>query len=72
LSGIIYATTVKDCDELAEELRQRDLKVASYHASLDADRRSQVHQLWLANEFQAVIATIGKKNIIKSLIVRNI
>lgn len=59
MSGIIYTTSVKDCDELAEELRQRDLKVASYHASLDADKRSQVHQLWLANEYQAVVATIA-------------
>ena len=51
-SGIIYTTSVKDCDQLASELRKRKLKVASYHANLEPARRSQVHQRWLSNEYQ--------------------
>lgn len=52
-SGIIYTTTVKDCDELAAELARRRLRVAAYHANLEPARRSSVHQKWLTNDLQA-------------------
>lgn len=58
-SGIIYTTTVKDCDELAAELARRRLRVAAYHANLEPARRSSVHQKWLTNDLQAVVATIA-------------
>lgn len=51
-SGIIYTTSVKDCDQLASELRERNLRVAAYHASLEPNQRSQVHNGWRTNKYQ--------------------
>ena len=51
-SGIIYTTSTKDCDTLAKELSERKLKVAPYHANLEANHRSKVHTKWLANQYQ--------------------
>ncbi|CAG9771389.1 unnamed protein product [Ceutorhynchus assimilis] len=58
-SGIIYAATQKDCEELATELRKRDLQVAPYHANLEGPVKSKIHKKWADNTYQAVIATIA-------------
>ncbi|XP_039290479.1 ATP-dependent DNA helicase Q1 isoform X2 [Nilaparvata lugens] len=58
-SGIIYTTSIKDCEELREELRKRGLRVSGYHAQLDIKLRSSVHEKWLRGEYQAVVATIA-------------
>lgn len=51
-SGIIYTTSVKDCDQLATELRQQNCRVASYHASLEPPARTKVHSGWRDNKYQ--------------------
>lgn len=58
-SGIIYTFSVKDTETLVSELLQRDCKVRSYHAALEANQRSNVYQKWMSNEIQAVVATIA-------------
>uniref|UniRef100_A0A182J4G9 ATP-dependent DNA helicase n=1 Tax=Anopheles atroparvus TaxID=41427 RepID=A0A182J4G9_ANOAO len=58
-SGIIYTFSVKDAVDISTELKERGLKVAPYHASLEALDRSKIHQLWLKNELQAVVATVA-------------
>jgi len=59
-SGIIYTTTVKEVDTLAEALRKRGLKAGGYHAQLEPpSRRSQVHRAWAAGELQVVVATLA-------------
>jgi len=58
-SGIIYTLSVKDADTLARDLRGRGLRVAPYHAQLEAHSRSQIHRKWLSGEYQAVSATIA-------------
>lgn len=58
-SGIIYTTSIKDCEELMEEMRKRNIRVGCYHANLDAALRSKVHAKWLSGEYQAVVATIA-------------
>lgn len=58
-SGIIYTMTIKDAEQLAGDLRSRGLRVAPYHAQLEADVRSRVHMKWVKNDYQAVIATIA-------------
>ena len=41
-SGIIYTTTVKEVETIAQELRKRGLKVGGYHAQLEPpERRSR-------------------------------
>ncbi len=54
-SGIIYTTSVKDCDQLASELRQQNCRVASYHASLEPADRTKVHTGWRDNKYQVEI-----------------
>ncbi|XP_064116589.1 ATP-dependent DNA helicase Q1-like [Macrobrachium nipponense] len=58
-SGIIYALSIKDTEELAKELRARDVKVAPYHAMLEAESRSKIHRKWVENFYQVVVATIA-------------
>nr|XP_045593839.1 ATP-dependent DNA helicase Q1-like isoform X2 [Procambarus clarkii] len=58
-SGIIYTMTIKDAEELVSGLKSRGLRVAPYHAQLDAQVRSKIHRKWVENEYQAVVATIA-------------
>ncbi|KFB37733.1 ATP-dependent DNA helicase Q1 [Anopheles sinensis] len=58
-SGIIYTYSMKDAVDISTELRKRDLRVAPYHATLEAVDRTKIHQLWHKNELQAVVATIA-------------
>ncbi|XP_068210020.1 ATP-dependent DNA helicase Q1-like [Palaemon carinicauda] len=58
-SGIIYTLSIKDTEELAKELRARDVRVAPYHAMLEAGARSKVHKKWVENFYQVVVATIA-------------
>lgn len=39
--------------------RNRGCRVNAYHAQLDSNLRSKIHQKWLSGEYQAVIATIA-------------
>ncbi len=38
-SGIIYTLTIKDVETLANDLREKDLRVAPYHANLTGESR---------------------------------
>ncbi|XP_031620105.1 ATP-dependent DNA helicase Q1-like [Contarinia nasturtii] len=58
-SGIIYAFSIADTEEIASELSQRNLKVRPYHAQLTNERRTLVHSKWLSGEIQAVVATVA-------------
>lgn len=51
-SGIIYTTSIKDCEQLMHGLRNRQLHVGCYHANLDAKLRSKVHTKWLSGKYQ--------------------
>ncbi|GBN67655.1 ATP-dependent DNA helicase Q1 [Araneus ventricosus] len=59
LSGIIYCFSVKDCEEIASELRKRGVKARAYHAQLDANSRSTVHKSWTSNTTQVIVATVA-------------
>lgn len=58
-SGIIYAFSIADTEEIASELMQRKVNVRPYHASLTNDRRTKIHSKWLSGEIQAVVATVA-------------
>ena len=58
-SGIIYTLSIKDAEQLAEELGNRGIKALPYHASLEAKSRSKVHRRWLDGKCQVVVATIA-------------
>jgi ATP-dependent DNA helicase RecQ len=56
-SGIVYAATRKASEDLADELRTRGLRAACYHAGLPAKERSQIHESFVEDELDVVVAT---------------
>ncbi|GBP39878.1 ATP-dependent DNA helicase Q1 [Eumeta japonica] len=58
-SGIIYTNSIKDCEEIADGLKQRGIKVCFYHANLDTQVRSSFHIKWHENHYQAIVATVA-------------
>jgi len=57
--GIVYATTRKECDELAAELRSSGVDAAAYHAGMGAARRNEVQERFMTDEVGVVVATIA-------------
>ncbi len=57
--GIVYATTRKECEELADGLRRSGVDAVAYHAGLAANRRSAVQEQFMTDEVSVVVATIA-------------
>jgi ATP-dependent DNA helicase RecQ len=57
--GIVYATTRKECDDLAAELRSSGVDAAAYHAGMGAARRNEVQERFMTDEVGVVVATIA-------------
>jgi ATP-dependent DNA helicase RecQ len=55
--GLVYAASRKDTDSYAGELAQVGVRVAGYHAGMKAADRERVHEQFLADELDVVIAT---------------
>lgn len=55
--GIVYAATRKSSEELAQDLRSAGLRAACYHAGLAAKERHGVHESFVGDELDAVVAT---------------
>lgn len=58
-TGIIYTNSIKDCEDIAEGLRKRGLKVGCYHATMESSTRSIVHLKWHNKHYQAIVATVA-------------
>ncbi|CAH1103321.1 unnamed protein product [Psylliodes chrysocephalus] len=58
-SGIIYTSTIKETEEICTDLRQYGLKVKFYHAQMERADRKTVHDRWMKNHYQVIIATIA-------------
>ena len=56
--AIVYTPTRKQAESLANELCAYH-KAAAYHAGLDADRRKEVQEEFLAGKLQIIVATIA-------------
>ncbi len=61
-STIVYATSRKDCEELADYLSQAlppeyRKQVASYHAGMNAEKRTSVHNRFMSGFLKVVVAT---------------
>jgi ATP-dependent DNA helicase RecQ len=55
--GLVYCASRKDTEYYADELARIGVRVAAYHAGMKAADRERVHEQFLANELEAVIAT---------------
>lgn len=58
-SGIIYCLSRKDCDSVAEKLKQHCIKAVSYHAGMSDEKREKVQREWITDSFRVVCATIA-------------
>jgi len=56
--AIVYATSRKGAEKLAEELSRR-IPAAAYHAGLDPETRERVQAAFMAGKLEAVVATIA-------------
>jgi RecQ family ATP-dependent DNA helicase len=56
--AIVYATSRKQAEKLAEELA-RKIPAAAYHAGMEPDARERVQTAFQAGELDAVVATIA-------------
>ena len=59
LSGIIYALSRKKVEEVAEKLKEKGFNAKAYHAGLPAEIRETVHQQFIRDEINIVVATVA-------------
>jgi ATP-dependent DNA helicase RecQ len=57
--GIVYATTRKECEELAASLRRSGVDAAAYHAGMVPAQRADVQERFMTDELGVVVATIA-------------
>ncbi|MDQ4106592.1 MAG: ATP-dependent DNA helicase, partial [Actinomycetota bacterium] len=57
--GIVYATTRKECEELAADLRRARVDAAAYHAGMAPEERSSVQERFMTDELPVVVATVA-------------
>lgn len=57
--AILYTSSRKDAEDVAEEFANEGLSCAAYHAGLPAERRAAVQRAFLSGEIEVVVATIA-------------
>jgi ATP-dependent DNA helicase RecQ len=58
-AGIVYCIRRKDVDELAGELRSRDVRALPYHAGLDPESRHAAQEAFTREECDVIVATVA-------------
>ena len=59
-SGIIYCLSKKNCEDLAEKLRnQHSIKAHHYHAGMEAEAKKNVQKDWQSGKHHVIVATIA-------------
>jgi ATP-dependent DNA helicase RecQ len=56
-TGIVYTSTIRDCEDLSESLEGLGFRVARYHGRLGARERKTTQDRFMAGELQAIVAT---------------
>jgi ATP-dependent DNA helicase RecQ len=56
-TGIVYVSTIRDCEAVTEHLESLGLPVARYHGRLGAKERKRNQDRFMAGELEAIIAT---------------
>uniref|UniRef100_A0A0N4ZRY9 ATP-dependent DNA helicase n=1 Tax=Parastrongyloides trichosuri TaxID=131310 RepID=A0A0N4ZRY9_PARTI len=57
--GIIYCYSRKDCEDLVKKLKKKGIRAEFYHAYLENDFRSDVHDSWSSGKIDIIVATIA-------------
>ena len=58
-SGIIYCTSRKRTEEIAQKLASKGLNARCYHAGLALEERQEVQDLFIKDEVDIVVATVA-------------
>lgn len=58
-SGIIYCTSRKRTEEIAQKLAAKGLNVRCYHAGLAIEERQKIQDLFIKDEIEIVVATVA-------------
>ena len=58
-SGIIYALSRKRVEQVAQALQEKGINAQAYHAGLSAEIRQKVHQQFIRDEIEVVVATVA-------------
>jgi ATP-dependent DNA helicase RecQ len=56
-TGIVYTSTIRDCEDLAESLEGLGFRVARYHGRLGARERKATQERFMTGDLQAIVAT---------------
>ncbi|MGB3683844.1 MAG: ATP-dependent DNA helicase RecQ [Rubrobacteraceae bacterium] len=57
--GIVYATTRKECEELAGSLSRAGVEAEAYHAGMAPEKRSSVQERFMTDDIPVVVATVA-------------
>ena len=57
--GIIYTFSKKEADQVADTLCSNGIIARAYHSDVQDSRKHMIHQSWMNNETQVVVATIA-------------
>lgn len=55
--GLVYTATRRDTEQYAQQLQERGLRAAAYHAGMPAKSRAQAHEDLLDDRLDVVVAT---------------
>lgn len=55
--GLVYVASRKETERYADELAQCEVRVAAYHAGMAMADREKIHEQFLADELDVVVAT---------------
>ncbi|KAG7369029.1 ATP-dependent DNA helicase RecQ [Nitzschia inconspicua] len=58
-AGIVYTYSRKDADTVARDLCSAGIVAESYHSDINAVQKRDIHESWMRNETQVVVATIA-------------
>jgi len=59
-SGIIYTTTIKDAEKVANNLKQiHKMSTAFYHSKISDGQRRTTQEAWMKGEIRIIVATIA-------------
>ncbi|HEX6898854.1 MAG TPA: ATP-dependent DNA helicase RecQ [Thermoanaerobaculia bacterium] len=56
-TGIVYVSTIKDCEAITEHLESLGFSVARYHGRLGARERKRTQDRFMAGELKVIVAT---------------
>jgi ATP-dependent DNA helicase RecQ len=56
-TGIVYVSTIKDCEAVTEHLDSLGFKVARYHGRLGARERTRTQESFMAGKIRVIVAT---------------